>query len=208
MLVSNKYNVSLLVSFLVCIFPGLYHQTTSFPGLYHQTTIFLACINQRQSSLFVSTNYNLSWFVSITNNLSWFVSTYYKFFLLVSTNYNLSLLVSTNYNISLLYQPTTTFPGLYQSLTRNKLTQASKNGHKPNLFPQKKFVSMFYAFNTIFFYLFERSLASMLMRYCCSMIGCFFGVLFCFASCFEMNVFYFTNLDKLFFLIIKHFPYK
>ena len=37
--------------------------------------------------------------------------------------------------------------------TRNTLTQASKNGHKPYLFPQKKFVSVFYAiniFNTIY----------------------------------------------------------
>ena len=32
------------------------------------------------------------------------------------------------------------------------------------------------------------------MRYCCSIIDCCF-----FASCFEINVFYFTNLDKLFF---------
>ena len=44
----------------------------------------------------------------------------------------------------------------------------------------------------------ERGLASMLMRYCCSMIGCCLGGVF-FASCFEINVFYFTNLDKLFF---------
>ena len=36
--------------------------------------------------------------------------------------------------------------------TRNTLTQASKNGCKPHLFPQKKFVSMFYAFNTIYFF--------------------------------------------------------
>ena len=28
------------------------------------------------------------------------------------------------------------------------------------------------------------------------------------ASCFEINVFYFTNLYKLLFWIIKHFPYK
>ena len=31
--------------------------------------------------------------------------------------------------------------------TRNTLTQASKNGRKPHLFPQKKFVSVFYAIN-------------------------------------------------------------
>ena len=31
--------------------------------------------------------------------------------------------------------------------TRNTLTQASKNGRKPYLFPQKKFVSVFYAIN-------------------------------------------------------------
>ena len=44
----------------------------------------------------------------------------------------------------------------------------------------------------------ERSLASMLMRYCCSMIGWvfLFVFFFYFASCFEINVFYFTNLDK------------
>ena len=53
----------------------------------------------------------------------------------------------------------------------------------------------------------ERSLASMLMIYCCSMIGCFLCGFF--ASCLQINVFYLTNLDKLsFFLIIKHFPYK
>ena len=40
-------------------------------------------------------------------------------------------------------------------LTRNTLTQASKNGRKPYLFPQKKFVSVFYAiniFNTIYYF--------------------------------------------------------
>ena len=31
--------------------------------------------------------------------------------------------------------------------TRNTLTQASKNGRKPYLFPQKKFISVFYAIN-------------------------------------------------------------
>ena len=39
--------------------------------------------------------------------------------------------------------------------TRNTLTQASKNGRKPYLFPQKKFVSVFYAkntFNTIYYF--------------------------------------------------------
>ena len=38
--------------------------------------------------------------------------------------------------------------------TRNTLTQASKNGRKPHLFPQKKFVSVFYAniFNTIYYF--------------------------------------------------------
>ena len=39
--------------------------------------------------------------------------------------------------------------------TRNTLTQASKNGRKPNLFHQKKFVSVFYAiniFNTIYYF--------------------------------------------------------
>ena len=33
--------------------------------------------------------------------------------------------------------------------TRNTLTQASKNGRKPYLFPQKKFVSVFYAMNIL-----------------------------------------------------------
>ena len=33
--------------------------------------------------------------------------------------------------------------------TRNTLTQASKNGCKPYLFPQKKFVSVFYAIHII-----------------------------------------------------------
>ena len=39
--------------------------------------------------------------------------------------------------------------------TRNKLTQASKNGRKPYLFPQKKCVSVFYAINickTIYYF--------------------------------------------------------
>ena len=39
--------------------------------------------------------------------------------------------------------------------TRNTLTQASKNGHKPYLFPQKKFVSVLYAkyiFNNIYYF--------------------------------------------------------
>ena len=39
--------------------------------------------------------------------------------------------------------------------TRNTLTQASKNGRKPHLFPQKKLVSLFYAiniFNTIYYF--------------------------------------------------------
>ena len=39
--------------------------------------------------------------------------------------------------------------------TRNTLTQASKNGRKPYLFPQKKFVSVFYAItiiNTIYYF--------------------------------------------------------
>ena len=31
--------------------------------------------------------------------------------------------------------------------TRNTLTQASKNSRKPHLFPQKKFLSVFYAIN-------------------------------------------------------------
>ena len=31
--------------------------------------------------------------------------------------------------------------------TKNTLTQASKNGRKPYSFPQKKYVSMFYAIN-------------------------------------------------------------
>ena len=39
-----------------------------------------------------------------------------------------------------------TLPGTIP--TRNALTQASKNGRKPYLFPQKKFVSVFYAINT------------------------------------------------------------
>ena len=33
-------------------------------------------------------------------------------------------------------------------------------------------------------------------------------LLFFSASCFEINVFYFTDLNKLFFLMMKHFPYK
>ena len=43
----------------------------------------------------------------------------------------------------------------YFLLTRNTLTQASKNGRKPYLFPQKKFISVFYAiniFNTIYYF--------------------------------------------------------
>ena len=42
-----------------------------------------------------------------------------------------------------------------QLTTRNTLTQASKNGRKPYLFPQNKFVSVFYAiniFNTIYYF--------------------------------------------------------
>ena len=35
----------------------------------------------------------------------------------------------------------------YINITRNTLTQASKNGRKPYLFPQKKIVSVFYAIN-------------------------------------------------------------
>ena len=34
--------------------------------------------------------------------------------------------------------------------TRNTLTQASKNGRKPYLFPQNKFVSVFYAINIFY----------------------------------------------------------
>ena len=40
-------------------------------------------------------------------------------------------------------------------ITRNTLTQASTNGRKPYLFPQKKFISVFYAiniFNTIYYF--------------------------------------------------------
>ena len=51
----------------------------------------------------------------------------------------------------------------------------------------------------------ERSLASMLMRYYCSMIGWGFICGVFFALCFEINVFYFTYLDKLF-LKNKKFP--
>ena len=43
---------------------------------------------------------------------------------------------------------------IHQCTTRNTLTQASKNGRKPYLFPQKKFASVFYAiniFNTIYY---------------------------------------------------------
>ena len=42
-----------------------------------------------------------------------------------------------------------------RQMTRNILTQASKNGCKPYFFPQKKFVSVFYAiniFNTIYYF--------------------------------------------------------
>ena len=44
---------------------------------------------------------------------------------------------------------------LHQWYTRNTLTQASKNGRKPYLFPQNKFVSVFYViniFNTIYYF--------------------------------------------------------
>ena len=44
---------------------------------------------------------------------------------------------------------------VYTYITRNTLTQASKNGRKPHLFPQKKFVRVFYAiniFNTIYYF--------------------------------------------------------
>ena len=44
---------------------------------------------------------------------------------------------------------------LSEDITRNTLTQASKNDRKPYLFPQKKFVSVFYAiniFNTIYYF--------------------------------------------------------
>ena len=49
----------------------------------------------------------------------------------------------------------------------------------------------------------ERSLVSMLIRYCCSMIGCCWF----FASCFEINFFWLNwiNLDNLFFLNNKTF---
>ena len=46
-----------------------------------------------------------------------------------------------------------TFP--VQGSTRNTLTQASKNDRKPYLFPQKKFIRVFYAiniFNTIYYF--------------------------------------------------------
>ena len=44
---------------------------------------------------------------------------------------------------------------LFLKQTRNTLAQASKNGRKPYLFPQKKFVSVFYAiniFNTMYYF--------------------------------------------------------
>ena len=45
-----------------------------------------------------------------------------------------------------------------QLRTRNTLTQASKNGRKPFLFPQKKFVSVFYAINIFNIILMPRSM--------------------------------------------------
>ena len=47
------------------------------------------------------------------------------------------------------------FVGTGKIFTRNTLTQASKNGRKPYLVLQKKFISVFYAiniFNTIYYF--------------------------------------------------------
>ena len=81
---------------------------------------------------------------------------------------------------------------LYNYITRNTLTQAKKNGREPYLFPQKKFISVHIYLMSVLYKItrqlslvqpnaftetvefLERNLASMLMRYCCSMIGCYF----------------------------------
>ena len=68
---------------------------------------------------------------------------------------------------------------MYQYITRNTLTQASKNGRKPYLFPQKTFVSTFYAiniFNTIYY--FKPTNFNCVYRKCLLIITHFFSVLF------------------------------
>ena len=56
---------------------------------------------------------------------------------------------------NLLYSKAQVRQSKYKVMTRNTMTQASKKDCKPYLYPQKKFVSVFYSiniFNTIYYF--------------------------------------------------------
>ena len=86
---------------------------------------------------------------------------------------------------------------LWKYPTRNTLTQASKNGRKPYLLPQKKFVSVFYAiniFNTIYYFKPTNFIVCRENAFC-KFHTFFFGF---FLPCFLFTMLWNRKLDKMY----------